>query len=240
MKLAAGALAAIFLMPVSVAASENGAALYAMFCASCHGTRGTGSRFAPPLVGISATYVHFMLDTGRMPAADPDEGEVSRPPRFSEPEMMQLVRYVSSLSPHSANASLPRVSPGNADRGRELFAENCAQCHGAAANGASVGSANVAPSLAGASAFQIAEAIRSGPGVMPRFGPDMLSDRDVDDIASYAGFVQMRGSIPAAPNAGGFSLAHVGPVAEGFVAWFFGLGALVLFIHAIGTKGSQV
>ncbi|MBV9264029.1 MAG: cytochrome C, partial [Candidatus Eremiobacteraeota bacterium] len=36
-------------------------------------------------------------------------------------------------------------------------------------------------------------------------------------------------------DAGGISLHHVGPVAEGFVAWLFGLGALVLFIRKIGT-----
>ena len=35
--------------------------------------------------------------------------------------------------------------------------------------------------------MQVAEAIRAGPGVMPRFGHDVLSERNIDDIASYIG-----------------------------------------------------
>jgi hypothetical protein len=30
-------------------------------------------------------------------------------------------------------------------------------------------------------------------------------------------------------------MGHVGPVAEGFVAWVVGMGTLVLVIRAIGT-----
>ncbi len=74
---------------------------------------------------------------------------------------------------------------------------------------------------------------------MPRFGPDVLSDEDIDDIAGYVNVVQTHGNMPDGPNAGGFSLAHVGPVAEGFIAWLCGLGALVLFIRRIGTAGDD-
>ena len=52
-------------------------------------------------------------------------------------------------------------------------------------------------------------------------------------------FVETQGHAPGAPNAGGLSLAHAGPVGEGFVAWLFGLGALVLFVRCIGTAGED-
>jgi ubiquinol-cytochrome c reductase cytochrome c subunit len=237
----ATAVAIVLLAPAPVVASaaNEGAALYGTFCASCHGDRGQGSSIAPPLIGRPAVDIHFMLDTGRMPAAAPNVNEIARSPRFTERQMTQLVGYILRFSPRGAPSTLPRLMPGNVDRGRELFSENCAQCHGATGDGASVGSENVAPSLATATAYQIAEAIRAGPGVMPQFGPDVLRDGDVDDIAAYVIFVQRHANIPNGPNAGGFSLAHLGPVAEGFVAWLFGLGALVLFVRSIGTRGKN-
>jgi ubiquinol-cytochrome c reductase cytochrome c subunit len=225
--------------PIRAAAADDGASLYATFCASCHGDRGQGSSLAPSLIGSSAAYVHFMLDTGRMPASIPGPSEIPRSPRFTEPEMTAIVAYVLGLSPKPPDATLPVVIAGEANRGRRLFAANCAQCHASAGDGASVGAANVAPSLKAATVFQVAEAIRAGPGVMPRFGPDVLSDNDVDDIARYVNYVQTRGNAPDGPNAGGLPLAHLGPAAEGFVAWLFGLGALLLFVRSIGTAGKE-
>lgn len=237
MKLAAAALALLAVVPVRTRAADEGPSLYATFCASCHGNSGQGSAVAPSLIGKSAADVHFMLDSGRMPASVPYVNDIPRAPRFTQAQITHIVRYVLSFSPHPPEASLPLVMPGDINRGRELFAENCAQCHGSSGDGASVGSNDVAPSLSTATVFQVAEAIRAGPGVMPRFGTDVLSDQDVDDIARYVNFVETHGNAPNGPNAGGFPLAHVGPVAEGFVAWLFGLGALVLIIRAIGTAG---
>ena len=57
----------------------------------------------------------------------------------------------------------------------------------------------------------------------------------MSDIARYVNYVHTRPGGENGIDAGGFSLAHVGPVAEGLVAWVFGLGALVLFVRRIGT-----
>ncbi|HTU70466.1 MAG TPA: c-type cytochrome [Candidatus Baltobacteraceae bacterium] len=216
------------------AALLTGKTLYMMTCASCHGARGQGSNVAPPLIGRSAADIHLMLDTGRMPASVPYVDEIHQRPRFTQPQMTAIVNYVLSFSPH-ADRSLPLVMDGNAAHGRTLFAENCAMCHGPTGNGASVGSDDVAPSLMHATVFQVAEAIRAGPWIMPRFGRDVLSDRDVDDIARYVNAIQTQTDGAQQENAGGLSLGHVGPAAEGFVAWFFGIGALVLFVRGIGT-----
>ncbi len=235
-------LATVMLLVATSPASErlnDAAAPYAASCASCHGARAQGTTLAPPLIGKSAADIHFMLDTGRMPAPVPGVNEVARKPSFTAAQIDGLVRYVQHFSPMPVDASLPVVAPGDAARGRTLFAANCAQCHGAAGDGASVGSQDVAPSLHAASPLQIAEAVRVGPSVMPRFAPDVLSARDVDDIASYLGLVGTRGDAAQRLNAGGFSLAHAGPVAEGFVAWLFGIGALVLFVRVVGTAGRE-
>ena len=228
-------MSVIFALLAALAAAD----LYGTHCASCHGDHGQGSNVAPSLIGKSAADIHFMLDTGRMPASVPYLGDIHREPRFTQTQISALVRYVQTFSPVPASASLPLVMPGDVVRGRELFAENCAQCHGAAGGGASIGAADVAPSLGEATVFQVAEAIRAGPSMMPRFGPDVLSDQDVDDIAHYVNYSQTQADRPNGEDAGGFSLAHLGPVAEGFVAWLFGLGALVLFVRAIGTAGKN-
>jgi ubiquinol-cytochrome c reductase cytochrome c subunit len=227
----------ILLIALSVPgrAADEGALLYGTRCASCHGAEGQGSALAPSLIGRSAADIHLMLDTGRMPAAVPYVNDIHRQARFTQAQMTQLVRYVQGLSPGKPDTSLPQVSSGNVKHGRELFARNCAPCHGATGDGASVAYADVAPSLSEATVFQVGEAIRAGPGIMPRFGPDVLSDQDVSDIAYYVNFVQTQADRRNGINAGGFSLAHVGPVAEGFIAWLFGLGALVLFVRRIGT-----
>lgn len=235
---ASAALALFALAPLAATANDNGATLYATYCSSCHGMRAQGSRYGPPLVGKSAVLIHFMLDTGRMPAPAPGVNEIPREPRFSSAQTDVLTRYVVDLSPVPVDASLPRVAPGNAGRGRTLYMATCAQCHGAAADGAYVGGDDVAPDLATATAFQIGEAIRAGPGVMPRFGRGVLSDRDVDDIASFVNLARTQARAPNV-NAGGLPLAHVGPVAEGLIGWLFGLGALVLFVRRIGTAGKD-
>ena len=214
------------------AANNEGAKLYAIHCSTCHGLRGQGSPIAPPIAGKAAADVHLMLDTGRMPAAVPFVNEVHLRPAFTFPQIDRIVDYVESLKP-GGNRALPAVQPGDLQRGARLFVANCAPCHGTVGQGDSVGADDVAPALGSATVFQVAEAIRAGPSVMPRFGKDSLSDSDVDDIARYVNYVQTAGGNRI--NPGGFTLGHVGPVAEGFVAWFFGIGFLVLFLRLMGT-----
>jgi ubiquinol-cytochrome c reductase cytochrome c subunit len=227
-------VAIVFFLAAIGGSNAGGAELYALHCASCHGAAAQGTPVAPPLVGKNAADIHLMLDTGRMPAADPNAPEVHTSPAFTQPQMAALVKYVQRFSEH-ADTSLPLMGGGDPVRGRALFAENCAMCHGAGANGSSIGFANVAPSLMHATAFQIGEAIRAGPEIMPRFGPDVLSDRDVRDIARYVNVLQTQSQNRDGEDAGGLALGHIGPVAEGIIAWLFGAGILILFIRLIGT-----
>jgi ubiquinol-cytochrome c reductase cytochrome c subunit len=221
-------LVAQYVMSGRFYGSNDGHYLYEMHCAACHGAVLQGSQKAPPLIGVSARAVDFMLRTGRMPAPNTSLQQPDRPTEFDGAQIRAITAYV--VRKGKGKPSLPFVFPGDPRRGRELFAENCAHCHGAGAQGASVGYADIAPSLMRTAPEQIAEAVRIGPGVMPSFGRDTLSRTDVDDIAGYIRALQTQGT-----NVGGFSLGDEGPVAEGFIGWLFGLGALVLFIRLIGT-----
>jgi ubiquinol-cytochrome c reductase cytochrome c subunit len=213
--------------------NDNAASLYATRCSSCHGSNGQGSAKAPSLIALPMALIHFMLDTGRMPASISYDNDQHQSPMFTQVQIDALASYIASFTPN-ADMSMPHIGPGNPDRGRLLFSENCAECHGIAGQGDSVGSDNVAPSLMHATTYVVAEAIRGGPGIMPRFGRDVLSDQDVSDIARYVNAIQTQtGGFDT--NAGGFDLGFMGPVGEGAIAWIFGLGILVLFLRAIGT-----
>ena len=73
------------LAPAAVRAqADNGATLYMTRCASCHGDNGQGSNVAPSLIDKSAADIHFMLDTGRMPASVPYINELHKSPSFTE------------------------------------------------------------------------------------------------------------------------------------------------------------
>jgi ubiquinol-cytochrome c reductase cytochrome c subunit len=209
--------------------AASGEVLYATHCSSCHGPRGTGTAQAPPLIGVGAAAVDFMLTTGRMPMAYLRQPTLRQPPRFSRAQNDALVAYVASFGP--GGPLIPVVHPERGDlaRGGQLFAGNCAPCHGADGQGAAVAQGQIAPSLHEATPTQIAEAVRIGPGPMPRFGDRVIDARDLDALVRYALFLRH------APDPGGLSLGHEGPVIEGFVAWLLGLGLLLVAIRLIGT-----
>jgi ubiquinol-cytochrome c reductase cytochrome c subunit len=206
------------------------AVLYAVECSSCHGSIGQGSNEAPSLIGVPKVYVHFMLDTGRMPASVPYVQHPHKPSLFTEREIDELSDYIVDHFSMTNDRALPIVGPGDVARGRELFSVNCQQCHGVGAAGEAIGYGyqRVAPSLHHATIFEVAEAIRSGPGVMPRFGENVLSDQDVDDIAHYVNLIQVSDQ-----NPGGLALSNVGASAEGLVAWTVGIGLLVFLIKRL-------
>ena len=77
------------------------------------------------------------------------------------------------------------------------------------------------PPLGDATARQIAEAVRIGPYVMPRFSPKQISNAQLDSLIAYVQWTKHP------DNRGGWSLGRIGPVPEGLVTWFFGAAALV-------------
>jgi ubiquinol-cytochrome c reductase cytochrome c subunit len=207
----------------------QGAALYLQSCAACHGPGGVGSADGPPLIGVGAASADFMLRTGRMPLAAPGAPLVGKDPAFTDGQIRALVDYVASLG---GGPAIPDVSVTGADpaKGRDLFITSCAACHGPGAGGDSVGGGFVAPPLLGQTPVIVGEAIRTGPGAMPVFGPGQISDKELDDLAAYLVYLH-DGAAP-----GGATLGGSGPVVEGYVAWLVGMGLLVLAARQIERR----
>jgi ubiquinol-cytochrome c reductase cytochrome c subunit len=206
-----------------------GRRLFETGCSSCHGLEGQGTRLGPPLVGVGAAAADFYLSTGRMPLDEPRSQAERKPPAYSRQEIADLTAYVASLGEGPA---IPAVDPGAGDLalGSQTYTVNCAACHNSAGSGGALGQAVFAPGVRQATAVQIAEAVRVGPGAMPVFGPDTLDDHQVDSIVRYLLYLRHAG------DRGGAPLGRLGPVPEGLVAWLVGLGPMLAAAFWIGTR----
>jgi ubiquinol-cytochrome c reductase cytochrome c subunit len=147
---------------------------------------------------------------------------------FSEQEIRALVAYVASLG---KGPQVPRPHPerGSLSDGQQLFTDHCAGCHQVVAEGGYL-TGGVAPPLKDATATQVAEAIRIGPYVMPRFSPRQLSTQDVDSIVRYVQWAKHP------DDRGGWAIGHLGPVPEGLITWFLGATTLVAVCIVIGKR----
>lgn len=211
-------------------ADAQGRVLYEASCSTCHGLGAEGTANGPSLQGVGPASVDFMLSTGRMPLAAPDDQPMRQPPRFTPEQIDAIAAYVAEIAPGGPEIPDVDVSRGRLADGSALFVNNCAGCHAAAGIGDSVGGGQIAPDLTPATPTQIGEAIRVGPGLMPVFDPDDLSERDVDSIAAYLLWLRENGA------EGGLQLGRVGAVAEGMVAFVIGLGLLILVLRLTGSK----
>jgi ubiquinol-cytochrome c reductase cytochrome c subunit len=218
---------------------ELGSELFAGNCAVCHGTRGAGIRTprpnaggiegqGPSLRGVGAAAADFYLRTGYMPLEHPDEQPSRRRPPFTDREIRALVAYVASLG---GGPPIPSPDPaaGNESEGLHLFTDHCAGCHQVVAKGGIVTGAKVPP-LEHATATQIAEAVRTGPYLMPRFPRSQISDAELDSIIAYV----ERSKHPV--DRGGWGLGNIGPVPEGMVTWLIAALLLVAVCMAIGQR----
>jgi len=217
--------------PASASSAEvrRGADLYALHCASCHGAAAQGTADGAPVLGAGAAALDFVLSTGRMPLADPRQPMVRHRSEWSRRDIDAIVAFVVSLAP--GGPPIPAVHPEGGDlaHGRQIFAANCAPCHGTAGQGAAVGEGADAPDLHDARPVEIAEAVRIGPDPMPAFDAAIIGQHDLDSLVRYVVFLR------TPPDPGGFALGHLGPVAEGFIAWCVGFAGLVVIIRLIGT-----
>jgi ubiquinol-cytochrome c reductase cytochrome c subunit len=217
-------------LPVPQRLAPVGQTLFIANCSSCHGPFALGTDRGPNLVGVGAATVDFWVSTGRMPLAYPGAQAVRKPSPFTRTQQLAIVSYVTSLGAGGPGIPALDQSTANLANGNDLFGLNCAGCHVITGTGDALANSAFAPSLYQASPTQIAEAIRTGPGNMPRFGPGTLSDSDVNDVVRYVRFLQKP------PDPGGVGLGHVGPVTEGFLAIVVGLGVLILAAYWIGIR----
>jgi ubiquinol-cytochrome c reductase cytochrome c subunit len=221
----------------SASLNALGQSLYLQNCASCHGVDANGvpadgtSGAYPNLVGLGAATVDFWVASGRMPAADPRSVQAERrTPRLTDAQAVAIAGWVNSLSPAYPAIPSPNLSAGSVAEGAALFALNCAACHTIEGDGDALAADTYAPSLRNIPAYQVVEAIRTGPGNMPRFTGN-LSDYQVRNIVKF-----VTSDIQHPRNPGGLGLGGLGPVAEGFVGLLLGVGLLALAGYWVGER----
>ena len=216
---------------------ERGADLFGSHCALCHGERGRGlpidgPRGGPNLQGVGAASVDFMLRTGRMPMRNAQDRMERGPQQVSDDDRRALIAFIEQLAP-GEGPDIPDVETwqeADPARGLEVFTSHCAACHGPTAQGVAVGQRDVSSSLDVTEPIEIATAVRSGPGVMPRFSSDTLSDEEL--LAATAWVMDLR----ERERPGGWSFGRSGTVAEGFLAIVLGLGLLAIAMYALGES----
>jgi ubiquinol-cytochrome c reductase cytochrome c subunit len=220
-------------------AAATGRQLFVQACSSCHGVNAQGTARAPTLVGLGSATVDFWVITGRMPLEIPSEQAMRKNPIFSRTQAKEIAEYVASLKvpgyvgPIPQGPSIPKnidLSKANLAQGGELFRLNCSTCHSLTASGGALSYGAFAPSLSPDSPLEIAEAIRTGPGNMPRFTVSQLSKSDEAAIIKYVKY------ITHPRDSGGFNLGHVGPTTEGFIGIVVGVGLLMLAAFWIGDR----
>jgi ubiquinol-cytochrome c reductase cytochrome c subunit len=234
--------------PASVTAGEH---LYGRYCAACHGLAGVGvapgsaqpigaaplrdqvqqKGYGPSLRGVGAQAADFYLRTGYMPLARTGTQPHRSRVLLGDAEIRDLTAYVAALG---AGPQVPTPHPerGALPDGLRLFTDHCAGCHQVVAQGGYV-TGGVPPSLQHASAVQIAEAVRIGPYVMPRFSTRAISDHDLDSIIAYVQYAKRP------DDRGGWAIGHIGPVPEGLVTWGLGAVSLVAICMLIGARSER-
>ena len=86
------------------------------------------------------------------------------------------------------------------------------------------------PPLGQATPRQVAEAIRIGPYLMPRFSPTAISKTQLDELVAYVEYTKH----PQDP--GGLSIGRLGPWPEGMVAWLVAAALLVAVCLLLGKR----
>jgi ubiquinol-cytochrome c reductase cytochrome c subunit len=228
--------------------ATTGQALFLRDCAWCHGNTAQGTNRAPSLVtGTNgAAFTDFELRTGRMPLINPSEPVRHRAPFYDAKQIDAIVSYVASLGGKGPAVPSPNPSAGDLALGADLYQANCAACHSTTGVGGAMPpwpgdlpprphakGRFVAPRITRASPREIEEALLVGPGEMPVFGRDVFDQHQIDSIVSYVQTLQKP------YDHGGAGIGHIGPVAEGAIAWIVGLGLIVLLVRVIGTKAGQ-
>jgi cytochrome c oxidase cbb3-type subunit 3 len=119
-------------------ATSAGASSFRVNCSQCHGTGAAGSPGYPNLNddawiwGGTAEEIYLTIAHGVRSPTDPDT-RYNMMPNFGADEILdaesidQIAAYVASLSGVDGGADTPQ--------GRQLFADNCAGCHGEAGAG---------------------------------------------------------------------------------------------------------
>lgn len=209
---------------------QEGHTLFDANCSTCHGAFAQGSALAPNLEGLGSATVDLWVSSGWMPLAQPTSQPLRKPALFDRQQTKDIAYYVASLSPGGPSIPQVNLKGSSVSSGFSLFSLNCAPCHTITGAGDALSNGITAPGLHGLTTTQVAEAIETAPGNMPRLISE-FTPQQVDDIVAY-----VTKDIEHPSHPGGLDLGGVGPVAEGFIGLFVGVGACVLIALWIGDR----
>lgn len=165
-------------------AREMGGRLFQTYCAQCHAGDAGGQPAFPNLKdkewlwGGTPDQIKATITAGRM-GAMPAKGTK---PDMDDQQIKDVVAYVRSLS------GLDSKAGGNAEKGKELYPQACAACHGPDAKGnPAAGFPNLSDKVwlhGSAEAKQIEIVTKGMQNQMPAFG-DFLGEAKVHLLTAY-------------------------------------------------------
>jgi cytochrome c oxidase cbb3-type subunit 3 len=171
-------------------AQKAGRAVFATWCAQCHGAGAAGAKGFPNLLdndwlwGGSIEEIHLTISHGVRNTTDPD-ARYSQMPAFGEileeGDIQAVVNHVLAISGQESDAAL-------AAAGATVFADNCAACHGEAGIGdRAQGAPNLTDAiwLYGGDAVTLTETVTNARfGVMPAWA-GRLDESDIRAVSTY-------------------------------------------------------
>lgn len=216
--------------------TAEGARLYALNCASCHAANGLGTevgdsgRLAPPLRDseqVTASYMDLVMRTGRMPpAANPFDNQ-PRDVVYDEAERLAIVAYTVEEFGVENDLFIVEEEAGDPARGQQLWAANCAACHGSTGAGGVAGGGAWTPRVYPLEPTTIGQAIRVGPFQMPAFEEEQISAEGMADVAAFMAEVESEEGTP-------LGLTELNPV---FASGFAALLAVVMLLSLFWISG---
>ena len=172
-------------------AKNAGAAVFRTYCMQCHGAGAAGNKGFPNLLdddwlhGGTINAIYTTILHGVRSPSDPDTRPAPQMPAWGtmlEPKQItDVVEYVLQISGQKNDAA-------QAAAGKEVFANNCAACHGPDGKGnQQMGAPNLTDAiwLYGGDKATITETVMNGrAGVMPSWN-SKLSDAQIRAVAIY-------------------------------------------------------
>jgi len=166
-----------------------------------------------------------------MPIDDVGDERRRREVQYKPEEVDALIAHMRRFLAFEPEIPEVDIEKGTLSEGGEVFLAECAACHQwSGAGGALLG--REAPGLRESSPTQIASAVRIGPPGMPSYGEEVINEEQLNSVVKYVLYLR------DPQDRGGNGLWHLGPFAEGLIAWVVGMGVLILAVLWIGERGT--
>ncbi len=169
-----------------------GESIYRQDCAACHGRSGEGTELGSPLTTSDSKVFGKREALYQAIVGGVSGTAMPRYRNYDAQTLASLMSYLSTLPRASGSRANWKMGEGVAERGKNLYARQCAGCHGAGGEGKlGPALANTAFLTAASNNYLAATIVRGRSGTpMPAFGRDhvsypKLTAREVLDLVAY-------------------------------------------------------